>query len=119
MTLFHITSQSSWADAKREGVYRAPSLESEGFIHLSHGPQLLPSANRHFAGQSALTVLELDPERLSAEVRLEEAHGQSFPHLYGSLNLDAVIHAEELPQGDDGRFALPVAWLHRAADFTP
>ena len=33
--------------------------------------------------------------------------GEVFPHIYGSLNLDAIIHIFEFPANDDGMFSLP------------
>jgi uncharacterized protein (DUF952 family) len=31
--IFHITTHKAWQQALNEGVYRAGSLETEGFIH--------------------------------------------------------------------------------------
>jgi uncharacterized protein (DUF952 family) len=40
-------------------------------------------------------VLEIDPGRLRWELRWEESQGEDFPHLYGPLDLEAVmsVHA--------------------------
>lgn len=64
---------------------------TEGFIHCSTAAQLVTTGRRHFAGQSDLVVLEIDPDRLRWELRWEESGGEPFPHLYGPLSLDAVI----------------------------
>lgn len=117
MALFHITTRAAWDQAAREGQYRAPSLESEGFIHLSGDGQLLATADRHFAGHTDLVVLAVRKDRLTAELRFEEAHGETFPHLYGPLNLDAVIEVVDLPVGSDGRFLVPTPWRPWAAFF--
>ena len=110
MGLFHITTRDAWAQAERDGEYRAPSLELEGFIHLSEDLQLLPSAERYFNGQTGLVVLALRRHKLTAELRYEEVHGESYPHLYGPLNLDAVVEAVDLPDGQDGGFRVPEPW---------
>ena len=46
--------------------------------------------------------------RASADARGEEA-GELFPHLYGELNVDAVVRVIELPCEVDGSFRLPEA----------
>lgn len=105
--LFHITTREAWAEAQRVGAYRAPSLDTEGFLHLSTERQWLKTANRFFLGQLNLVLLELAPERLTAEVRFEPADGDEFPHLYGALPVAAVVATLELAPGADGRFAAP------------
>lgn len=105
--LLHITERDTWERALREGIYRADSLETEGFIHLSTPAQALFPANAFYRGRTGLVLLVIDPERLSAEVRREEADGQTFPHLYGPLNVAAVTAILPLEPQDDGTFALP------------
>lgn len=116
--IYHITKGSAWAEAQKRGSYRAASLVSEGFIHCSTRDQLLKVANRFYCGETDLLVLCIDEGRLGAELRWEApAHPQPtgtvanlvealFPHLYGPLNLDAVVAVHELREGASG-FALP------------
>lgn len=105
--LFHITTGHEWAAARAAGVYRAPSLDTEGFIHLSTEAQWLATANRFFRGQHDLVLLVLRPERLRAEVRYERADGDAFPHLYGALELEAVERTWALPVATDGAIVIP------------
>lgn len=47
---------------------------------------------RYFAGRDDLVLLEIDPARLRAELKYEPApDGELFPHVYGPLNIDAVV----------------------------
>lgn len=92
-TLFHITTHAAWQAASTAGEYRAPSLEREGFIHLSTAAQWRATLARFFRGQRELVLLAIRPAALRAPVRFEPADGDHFPHLYGPLNLDAVIDA--------------------------
>lgn len=94
--LRHITTKAEWEAAQRAGVYRAPSLEREGFIHLSSETQWRKTLERFFAGQTGLVLLGIDEAALKAEVKWERADGDSFPHLYGPLNLDAVVEVTAL-----------------------
>ena len=105
--MLHITTRR--AEAQAEGRYAAPSLDSQGFIHCSAPAQVLGVANFLYAGQPDLVLLVIDPARLSAELRWEEYEPGSpyFPHLYGPLNLDAVIRVLPFPPAADGTFQLP------------
>ncbi|MDB4960582.1 MAG: hypothetical protein JWP01_581 [Myxococcales bacterium] len=107
MALFHITTCAAWESAQAHGEYSAPSLATEGFIHLSEDRQWLVTANRFYCGVRDLVLLEIDADRLSAEVRREPADGDHYPHLYGALNLDAVTGVFALPLDDDGAITLP------------
>jgi uncharacterized protein (DUF952 family) len=106
--IFHITTSSAWDQARAAGAYEPPSLEHEGFIHLSGADQVVAVANRAFRGQSGLVLLCVASERLAAVVRYEHAEdaGEAFPHLYGPLNLDAVSRVLPIVEGADG-FELP------------
>ena len=100
----HITTTAAWQNARTAGVYRADSLESEGFIHCSTPQQVLDTANRYYAGREDLLLLWIDPQRLAADLRWEAAHGERYPHLYGALNLDAVTGSTPLRPDPDGIF---------------
>ncbi|MDQ6918815.1 MAG: DUF952 domain-containing protein [Candidatus Dormibacteraeota bacterium] len=68
-------------------------MVTEGFIHCSTASQL-EASGRHFAAQTGLVVLEIDPEKLRWELRWENSQGEAFPHLYGPLDLEAVISVQ-------------------------
>jgi uncharacterized protein (DUF952 family) len=103
-TILHITTADGWAAAQEAGELVTPSLADEGFIHCSTHAQVEATANRIFAGSGDLLLLELDVGRIGPEIRWEAATdvGDEFPHIYGPLNLDAVIGTTELPEGPDG-----------------
>lgn len=106
--IFHITEREAWEAAQSKGVYRAPSLETEGFIHFSTPEQVVATANRFYKGQSGLMLLQIEPNQLSSPLRYEvvEDHG-TFPHLYGPLNLDAVAKVWPFTPLSDGSFEMP------------
>ncbi len=117
--ILHITTRSEWETAQTAGEYRAPSLDSEGFIHCSTAAQAVKVANAFYAGQDNLVLLCIKTEKLYAQVKWEDpAHpdpdapppsddGEKFPHIYGAVNLDAVVRVIDFPPGADGTFALP------------
>lgn len=107
----HITTSVAWDNALKAGGYASDSLRSQGYIHCSKfsAEQLLAVANSLYAGQSGLVVLMIEPERLHPEVRFEEfeTSGTFFPHVYGPINLEAVVRVLPFPPQPDGTFQLP------------
>lgn len=106
--LFHITEASTWAAAQASGLYQAASLKTEGFIHLSEKSQVEWVAQQFYRGQSGLLLLEIAPDLLQPELRYDQVPGHgTFPHLYGPLNLDAVVKVWPFEPQADGSFRFP------------
>lgn len=112
--ILHILKRSDWENALRQGSYRPCSLDTEGFIHCSTIDQAVDTANLLFRGAPDLLLLRIDETRLVATLKFEapattgDARPSAwFPHIYGALNLDAVIDAVEFPCDADGSFQLP------------
>jgi uncharacterized protein (DUF952 family) len=95
MALFHLLTRSSWQEAQARGEYRA-ALDRDGFIHLSTERQWPGARARFFAGVPDVVLLVIDDTRLRSPVRFERVDGDDFPHLYGALDLDAVIEVRLL-----------------------
>lgn len=110
--IFHITSKSEWEWAQRIGVYQPGSLEGDGFIHCSMVDQVIGIANKLFRGQMDLILLCIDDTRVTPLVKYEDLYQsrQLYPHIYGALNLDAIISVADLPPETNGTFVLPDEW---------
>jgi len=109
-SIFHITSRVSWSAAQKSGAYSADSLMSEGFIHCSKIKQILRVSNTFYANQHGMVILVIDPSQLKPEVRWEAGTDKAdefFPHIYGQLNLEAVVRVLDFEPGPDGMFSLP------------
>lgn len=105
--ILHITTRERWETAKNLGTYRSDSLATEGFIHCSTRAQVIGSANRFFKDKQDLVILSIDSSLVTAEIRYEGAESNNlFPHIYGELNIDAVIRSIDLESTPDG-FILP------------
>ncbi|EKQ69032.1 hypothetical protein OsccyDRAFT_1639 [Leptolyngbyaceae cyanobacterium JSC-12] len=108
--VFHITPRSHWQQAQPLGEYQATSLDSEGFIHCSTASQVVRVANLFYQGQTDLVLLCIDVDRVQPELRYDVVEtGEQFPHIYGALNLDAVVQVVEFEPNADGWFELPAA----------
>lgn len=114
--IYHITSRQAWNHAKERGEYRAESLESEGFIHCSTESQVVPVAQKYYKGQQDLYLLVIEPALLSSDLKWEPpsggtppgvSEGDLFPHIYGPINLDAVVQVFDLLSNADGKHSFP------------
>ena len=114
--ILHITPRIAWESSVHTGYYKPSSLESEGFIHCSTIEQTESTANLYFTNQKGLVLLCIDENRLEPKVKYEASAGgivdekrteSLFPHLYGPLNVSAVVRVVEFTPNADGNFVLP------------
>lgn len=96
--IYHVLTEADWEKAKLQGFYEAPSLAAEGFIHTSTAGQVQGVLNRYYKGKTNLLLLHIDESKLSAPLKYELAPSvnEEFPHIFGPLNIDAVIKTENL-----------------------
>ena len=95
MLIYHIVLPDDWA-AFDHDLYRAASLETEGFIHCSFADQLDAVIKRYYSGSERVVVLEIDSERLMSRVINEPStNDEIYPHIYGPVNRDAIVEVIE------------------------
>ena len=106
--ILHVTRRDEWEGALSRGAYEADTLATEGFIHCSEANQVAEVANVRFRGRQDLVLLWIDPARVRAEIKYEEASDGSgtFPHIYGPLDIDAVARVTEYRE-HNGTFPTP------------
>jgi len=103
--LFHLAPVPAVhaALASCDQLLKPRSLSTQGFVHLSFGPQLPGTLAVHCASFSELILLEADPFKLGPELRLEPSReGALFPHLYGALPMEALPRAWWMQRSSSG-----------------
>ena len=122
--IYHLAPESELRAGRRDGMYFPRRLPEDGFVHCSGSRELtLAVASDYFADLAEpLYVLEIDPGRLSYELRFEAsaplegvgrahlANADEFPHVYGPIDLAAITGAGRVTRGAGGR-AWPAALL--------
>lgn len=103
MRIFHLALRSEWEAAVTAGSYTTSTLgrtlAEEGFIHAGRGDQWQGVRDRYYRGVTEpLVLLVIDTDRLTSPVVEEKPPGaaESFPHVYGPINTDAVVQAVPL-----------------------
>ncbi|CCQ51712.1 DUF952 domain-containing protein [Crocosphaera watsonii WH 8501] len=114
--IFHITTPETWETAQLINKYESTSLEKEGFIHCSTKSQVINIANTFYSDYEQLIVLEINPDKLLAEIKWESPvhpnpdleyninDTEKLPHVYGVINLDAVEKIIYLCKDNQGLF---------------
>ena len=107
--IYKICSASAWREAERSGVYRGSADDArDGFIHFSTASQVEGTARKHFFGQRALFLVEVDADALGDSLRWERSRNDElFPHLYGELDPASAQSVTALTLRADGSHAVP------------
>jgi uncharacterized protein (DUF952 family) len=113
--IYHIVIESDLRAHVSGDVYTPASLKDFGFVHCALQASVVAVANDYFGGAAEpVLLLEIDPERLTSEVRYEaaapiEGGGTShlvdaaiFPHIYGPINTQAITRVGVLGVTPDG-----------------
>lgn len=96
--IYHITTKQEWNKALKDGFYTSPSIAEEGFIHCSQENQVDGVLDRYFSGKKDLVKLVIDTDKLQSKIIFEWSPSlqDTFPHIYGTINTQAVISVIEL-----------------------
>jgi uncharacterized protein (DUF952 family) len=96
--IYHITTKSEWQKAIETGAYVAPSLNEEGFIHCCDENQVDFIKEKYYSNSIDLVKLCIDIQKLASQYIFEWSNSleQTFPHVYGPINIEAVEVVEEV-----------------------
>lgn len=106
--IFHLVKKEDWKTQKKESRYHPETLDSDGFIHCSSGKYIEDIANSLFKGEKDVLLIIINTTLVEPELRYENAGNSDikYPHIYGPLNLDAVVDKIELAHEEDGSFEI-------------
>lgn len=105
--IYHIINSEEWVQISKMNYYAPPSLASEGFIHFSYKDQLPDVIQRFYQQEDDLVVIKVDINKLESELKIEKVLNDGyFPHLYGQLNLNAVVEITNVIKDNQGMIGL-------------
>lgn len=101
----HLTPVETWERQRTGPTYVPESYEQDGFVHTTIGTgALLDVANMFYTSDPRPHIaLILDLTSITAETRHDDASGL-YPHIYGPINVDAVLGTLVARRSPDGRF---------------
>jgi uncharacterized protein (DUF952 family) len=79
-------------NSKRKRFLYFSLFNEEGFIHCSEDRQIAGVLDRYFKGKHDLVKLIIETDKLSSPIYFDWSPSieDTFPHIYGPINLDAV-----------------------------
>jgi uncharacterized protein (DUF952 family) len=107
---YHLVPAEYYRDCDSTADYVPQSFADEGFIHCTDGEQnVAETANRYYKDDRRMyVVLAIDTTKLKAEIKYED-ESKIYPHIYGSLNRDAIVGVLPILREADGTFLPPRA----------
>ena len=128
--IYHIVTAYDFRENVIGSMYVPKSLLREGFIHCTFGKNTTLLVIEDFFSDISETIylLKIVTNGVIAPVRFEDAAPSSeggkkhlevetvFPHIYGSLNLDAVEGLGVIRRSED-RFLWPETFSANLSDF--
>lgn len=96
--IYHVTTRAKWELALAQGYYEADTLAKEGFMHCSTEDQVAGVLERYYQGQTGLIKLTIQKDKVERPLVFELAGSinEVFPHIHGTLNLNAVVAVSEI-----------------------
>ncbi|PWT94622.1 MAG: DUF952 domain-containing protein [Bacteroidetes bacterium] len=96
--IYHITTKIESDRARQTGLYESPALKEEGFIHCCEANQVDGVLQRYFNGKKDLVKFVIDTGRLKSQLIYDWSTSieATFPHIYGPINIDAVVAVEKI-----------------------
>lgn len=105
MILF-TTDREYWKKNKQNDAFGFEYLAAGGFIHCCKPSQLNYVLDKFFEEDEEILILGIEPKKLNHSTIYEKAsNGETFPHIYGSINREAVIKEIEILK-DNGKWNL-------------
>jgi uncharacterized protein (DUF952 family) len=112
--IFYIATKEEASIILEQTQYENSTLSSDGFIHFCSYGQIVNVVDTFFVGVTDLKLLIIDINSLHSQLRFEAPAGtisvddstpQLFPHLYGALNIDAIVNIVDFKQFNKANIA--------------
>jgi uncharacterized protein (DUF952 family) len=114
--IYHVSLKDDFLAFVNSNLYSPPSLKEEGFIHCSLGGKIGTIVlNKYFSSvKTEIVILKIETSKVVSMVKFEDPSplplpgdktypsGTKFPHIYGPLNLDAIVSYGAIKKSGNG-----------------
>lgn len=104
--IIYTATYEEWDEIRNQIEFFSDDYSTEGFIHCSYPQQTIWVLNKHFRNEEKVILLCIDPKLLKSKWISEDlkGKGEEFPHVYGSINIDAIVEVFNIQTSKDGLF---------------
>jgi len=115
--IYHLAPADYYRSLPADQPYRPREFERDGFIHCTKGEErlLLVADTIYRRVPGDFLALVIDERKVKSPLKYENVGGIMFPHIYGSLNRDAIVRIVAMGRREDGTF-LPIGEPNREAE---
>ncbi len=108
MIILHCISKNKWNLIKSDEQYGKEQLDAFGFIHCSPIEYFWRVAPNFISVKEDLVLLCIDTKKVVPAIKWEDGDdcGREYPHVYGMLNLDAVIDVVPFNRNESSHFIM-------------
>ena len=106
--LFTFAFKSEWKEYSSSGYVTPKSLDQQGYIKCYHGHQAEVASNNLNSSENEIFLIVIDPLRVHVPIKKNRIGDELYPHLYGSISIDAVIDRILLKKDKKGRFFINI-----------
>jgi uncharacterized protein (DUF952 family) len=112
----HLVPEAAWEARDRSQGWLPAAYANDGFVHCTDGDAaMIEVANRFYAADPRpFLVLTVDLDRTGSPWRFDDL-GQPYPHVYGPIDLGAVLETRRIIRDPGGRF-VAIVELEASAD---
>lgn len=106
MVILHCIEKKKWEEVKHFDSFGKEQIELEGFIHCSPVEYFWRVAADFRSIEEELVLLCIETEKVNAIIKWEDGDncGRAYPHVYGEINMNAVIDVLEYRKDNEGNY---------------
>jgi uncharacterized protein (DUF952 family) len=106
MIILNCMKKTKWEQVKNKTSFGEEDIKTEGFIHCSIFEYWWRVYPIFRSEKEELVLLCIDTEKLVSEVKWEDGDnsGMEYPHVYGVINVDAVVKVLPCNKDENGDF---------------
>lgn len=107
-SIYKIFRPNEWHNFQASGVF-VGSLhdQHDGFIHLCAFHQLMGTLAKHYTNIDKVTLARFDSDQCEGVKWEVSRGGEEFPHIYGTLSINALQDKQVLHADKHGTFTVP------------